>query len=106
MFKQIAGTTHMNMRIRMASGLFGLGIAMTLGMGPGIANAESVGGHESATVIRAGKVAVVATKSTKKTGTAMGILRRNGLVISKILISADTEPGAKYRVKRIKISGS
>jgi soluble lytic murein transglycosylase-like protein len=53
----------------MASGLFGLGIAMTIGMGPGIANAESVGGHESATVIRAGKVAGVATK---KTGKAFG----------------------------------
>ncbi len=71
---------------RLASGLTGLGIMLTVGMGPGVASAESLGRSDDATSMRVGQVAVAwkttKTGSTKseagkseagKTGTALGL---------------------------------
>jgi len=65
---------------RLASGLTGLGIMLTVGMGPGIASAESVGRSDDASSMRVGQVAVAsktkttgsAKSGTGNTGTALG----------------------------------
>lgn len=75
--------------IRLASGLAGLGIAVSVGMAPGLAGAESFAGHDDATEIRAGKVAGTTTKKT----TAMGFTGSTGTKTFRLSTNA---AGARY----------
>ncbi len=89
----------MKKHIRLASGVIGLGIAMTAGMGSGIAKAESLGGHDAATEIRAGKVAGNATRTAGKSTKIAGKSTKAGGKTSDTALGFTGSAGAKsYRL--------